>query len=174
MMANPWLIISANAEHDPRLLNLSTSAKNLAGIAHEIAWEQKTCYPNWLSVQKESGFNNDDFMEAFEDLCKAGIVFSGFPSLLVAFADIFPLAPMFGPIGSSRPSASVWYAIRARIFDRDDYTCAYCGLRGGQLECDHVIPVSRGGSHTDDNLVTACKKCNRSKRDKLVEEWRPN
>jgi hypothetical protein len=71
-----------------------------------------------------------------------------------------------------RPCAEVWRKIRAVIFERDDYTCQYCGERGKKLECDHVIPVSRGGSHTDDNLVTACFKCNRSKRDKLVHEWR--
>ena len=79
-----------------------------------------------------------------------------------------------GPYGSkdsNRPAITEWRVIRHRIFDRDDYTCTYCGERGGRLECDHVIPVCRGGTHDDDNLVTACFKCNRSKRAKLVEEW---
>lgn len=71
-----------------------------------------------------------------------------------------------------RPLAHVWRAIRSRIFQRDDYTCQYCGERGKKLECDHVIPVSRGVVHSDNNLVTACFACNRSKRDKLVGEWR--
>ena len=71
-----------------------------------------------------------------------------------------------------RPMGHEWRVIRERIFARDDYTCRYCGARGGRLECDHVHPVSRGGSHEDDNLVTACFSCNRSKRDKLVSEWR--
>ena len=74
--------------------------------------------------------------------------------------------------GPDRPFAHVWRVIRDRIFKRDDYTCQYCGERGMRLECDHVIPVSRGGVHADDNLVTACFACNRSKRDKLVSEWR--
>jgi 5-methylcytosine-specific restriction endonuclease McrA len=41
------------------------------------------------------------------------------------------------------------------------------------LECDHVTPVSRGGDHSDENLVTACRPCNRAKRDKIVTvaEW---
>ncbi len=73
---------------------------------------------------------------------------------------------------SNRPLAHVWNQIRQRIFARDDYTCHYCGERGKRLECDHVVPVARGGAHDDDNLVTACFKCNRSKRDKLVDEWR--
>lgn len=70
-----------------------------------------------------------------------------------------------------RPSAEAWMRIRSRIFERDDYRCQYCGRRGGALECDHVIPVSRGGSSDEWNLKTACRTCNRSKRDKLLSEW---
>lgn len=70
-----------------------------------------------------------------------------------------------------RPVASVWRSIRERIFKRDGYSCQYCGATGARLECDHVVPVARGGGHGDENLVTACFECNRSKRDKLPEEW---
>lgn len=73
---------------------------------------------------------------------------------------------------NKRPSAEVWKKIREFVFLRDDYTCRYCGQRGVRLECDHVYPVSRGGSHDAINLVTSCFKCNRSKRDKTVEEWK--
>jgi hypothetical protein len=69
-----------------------------------------------------------------------------------------------------RPAAHIWAVIRKRIFERDNYTCQYCG-RGGRLECDHIIPVSRGGSHDDNNLATACKPCNQSKKAKLLSEW---
>lgn len=67
-----------------------------------------------------------------------------------------------------------WLATRLRIFERDGYVCQYCGNVGLKLECDHVIPVSRGGSDEDDNLLTACQHCNRSKTDKLPSEWRPS
>ena len=86
------------------------------------------------------------------------------------------LNPVSGYIAeqeSLRPSASAWCVIRKRIFARDDYTCQYCGVRGTKLECDHKHPVARGGSHDDENLVTACRTCNHSKRDKLITEWRP-
>lgn len=80
-----------------------------------------------------------------------------------------------GPFGvgsdPGRLPIAEWRVVRSRIFKRDDYTCGYCGERGGRLECDHIIPVSRGGSHDDNNLRTACFKCNRSKHAKLVEEW---
>lgn len=70
-----------------------------------------------------------------------------------------------------RPPSHEWREIREQIFLRDDYTCGYCGERGGRLECDHVTPVSRGGGSEDSNLITACFNCNRSKRDKTIEEW---
>ena len=74
-------------------------------------------------------------------------------------------------IDRERPDAAPWMELRRQIFERDDFTCQYCGERGGKLECDHKIPVSRGGSHDPSNLTTACFACNRSKRAKTVEEW---
>lgn len=41
------------------------------------------------------------------------------------------------------------------------------------LEMDHVVPESAGGKTSSDNIVLACRHCNRSKRDKLADEWRP-
>lgn len=70
-----------------------------------------------------------------------------------------------------RPPSREWAVTRTSIFKRDNYTCRYCGERGKKLECDHVIPVSRGGLHTANNLVTACFTCNRSKSSKLISEW---
>jgi hypothetical protein len=75
---------------------------------------------------------------------------------------------------ADRTSASEWYEIRSQVFARDDYTCTYCGERGGKLECDHIHPFSRGGSDSLENLTTSCFSCNRSKRDKTLAEWRPN
>jgi 5-methylcytosine-specific restriction endonuclease McrA len=49
--------------------------------------------------------------------------------------------------------------------------CFYCGSNK-KIEMDHVIPVSRGGRHSIGNLVAACKKCNISKSNKLVMEWK--
>lgn len=73
--------------------------------------------------------------------------------------------------GYDRPLARDWAILRSFVFARDDYTCEYCGERGGRLECDHVVPVSRGGSHDPSNLVTACFRCNRAKYTRTPEEW---
>jgi HNH endonuclease len=64
-----------------------------------------------------------------------------------------------------------WREIRRRIFARDDFTCVYCGERGGRMECDHIIPVALGGPHHDTNLATACRPCNRSKGQKSLQDW---
>lgn len=71
-------------------------------------------------------------------------------------------------------SINDWLQIRISVLERDNYTCRYCGENKPEfIECDHVIPLSRGGLSTDDNLVAACRTCNRSKSDKLLSEWKP-
>lgn len=71
-----------------------------------------------------------------------------------------------------RPPRRVWQLMRQVVFARDGWTCVYCDTRTGSLTCDHVIPVSRGGSSTLDNLVTACLACNLAKATNTPEEWR--
>ncbi|MFX9212936.1 HNH endonuclease, partial [Acinetobacter baumannii] len=44
---------------------------------------------------------------------------------------------------------------RRNILRRDRYTCQYCGRQGGELTVDHVLPRSRGGRSTWENLVAA-------------------
>lgn len=75
-------------------------------------------------------------------------------------------------VGWDRPPAHEWAVIRKRIFARDHFRCSYCGQHGGRLECDHIVPVARGGAHSDDNLTTACRACNRSKGSKIGKAWR--
>jgi hypothetical protein len=52
---------------------------------------------------------------------------------------------------------------RYLVMKRDNYTCRLCRKPGGELEVDHITPVSRGGGNTMDNLQTLCKPCNRGK-----------
>jgi 5-methylcytosine-specific restriction endonuclease McrA len=58
---------------------------------------------------------------------------------------------------------------RTRIFRRDNDECVYCGSTK-QLTLDHVIPRSRGGSNSWDNLVTCCHNCNVRKSNKTPQE----
>ena len=60
---------------------------------------------------------------------------------------------------------------RYNIMKRDNFTCQYCGAKSPevQLEVDHMIPKSKGGQDTPDNLITACINCNRGKRDSVYD-----
>ncbi len=69
-------------------------------------------------------------------------------------------------------------SLRLRVYERDDWTCRYCGYVWGHhlrrlpmdvssgnrlVTSDHVIPVSRGGKNVLSNLVTACRECNQKR-----------
>ncbi len=49
---------------------------------------------------------------------------------------------------------------RRNIFNRDNHSCQYCGYIGEKLSIDHVIPRSRGGIDSWENVITACLDCN--------------
>jgi 5-methylcytosine-specific restriction endonuclease McrA len=57
---------------------------------------------------------------------------------------------------------------RRAVFTRDGQTCVYCG--GSATSIDHVVPRSRGGTHTWDNVVAACRRCNHTKADRSLAE----
>lgn len=77
------------------------------------------------------------------------------------------------------PIAAAYKVLRA-----SGWVCAACGqdtpeqLRGthelNAPEIDHVVPLSRGGTHDYDNLQCLCKSCNSSKGAKLMSEWSPS
>jgi 5-methylcytosine-specific restriction endonuclease McrA len=56
---------------------------------------------------------------------------------------------------------------RRAVFARDRWTCQYCGHERGNLTVDHVVPRSKGGKSTWDNIVACCAPCNRRKGDRL-------
>lgn len=62
--------------------------------------------------------------------------------------------------------------LREEIKIRDNYICQNCELSANKeknllLEIDHIIPLSKGGITSKDNLQTLCRKCNRSKGSKI-------
>lgn len=56
-------------------------------------------------------------------------------------------------------------AVRVSVLHRDSYKCVFCGRTGRQvqLEIDHKVPFSKGGSNNLNNLQTLCIECNRGK-----------
>lgn len=59
---------------------------------------------------------------------------------------------------------------RKNIFRRDGFRCQYCGRKESDLTIDHVVPKSRGGGDSWENLTTACKPCNTKKGSRTPAE----
>jgi 5-methylcytosine-specific restriction endonuclease McrA len=59
---------------------------------------------------------------------------------------------------------------KLEIFNRDRYTCQYCGRQSKELTLDHVVPKKRGGEHSWRNVVSACIPCNRRKAGRTPDE----
>jgi 5-methylcytosine-specific restriction endonuclease McrA len=58
-----------------------------------------------------------------------------------------------------------------RMLSAHGNRCAYCGRDDMPLTKDHVVPISRGGAHSIENIVPACKSCNSRKNTKTPAEW---
>jgi 5-methylcytosine-specific restriction endonuclease McrA len=59
---------------------------------------------------------------------------------------------------------------RRALFARDGWRCQYCGADSGKLTLDHVVPRSRGGESSWENVVTSCAPCNLRKGNRMLEE----
>jgi len=59
---------------------------------------------------------------------------------------------------------------RRNLLQRDHHTCQYCGARDQPLSVDHVLPRSRGGTDTWENVTTACLSCNVRKGNRTPKE----
>ena len=59
---------------------------------------------------------------------------------------------------------------KKNVLIRDDHTCQYCGGRGERMmTVDHVVPKSRGGDSTWENLVCACMRCDNRKNNRIPQ-----
>lgn len=111
---------------------------------------------NLINDPKIGMLSDADFMRELR------LAFAGEPSAFSAY--VIPC--------DARLPWNVWKKIRAFVIERDGGICTYCGIKAKKPDVDHVHPLSRGGSNREDNLVTACPTCNRSKNVKTVAEWR--
>ena len=63
------------------------------------------------------------------------------------------------------------YETREYLLEKYHRTCVYCGADNKNLQIEHVVPRSKGGSNRVSNLVLACEKCNQAKGNKPIEEF---
>jgi len=63
---------------------------------------------------------------------------------------------------------------RFDVFERDSFTCIYCGYSAfddeAELEGDHIVPIALGGKNVASNMATACWRCNGEKSDRSLKQ----
>ena len=83
---------------------------------------------------------------------------------------VFPLPGVIRLLKYYRVPYRIIEQSRKNIMRRDNYRCQYCGKKTHTMTIDHVLPKSRGGGDTWENLVAACIKCNNKKGSRTPEE----
>lgn len=86
--------------------------------------------------------------------------------------ELHPIIAVKGLDKAAKKRRAVPLLTNKKLFARDEHICMYCATEFSAilLTRDHVMPTSRGGPDTWDNVVTACKGCNSRKDDKTPEE----
>jgi hypothetical protein len=80
-----------------------------------------------------------------------------------------------GKVGYSKEnSRNVSLSLRLKVLNRDNFKCVFCGKSpatdfGTKLHIDHIVPFSRGGKSTLENLQSLCEECNLGKSDSQIE-----
>lgn len=78
------------------------------------------------------------------------------------------------PVGKAfvrKATRQVIESVRWRVYKRDNYCCRYCGADDVPMTVDHYIAQKHGGEWTFENLLTACRSCQKRKGHKTVPEW---
>jgi len=119
-------------------------------------------FEDWSQVSQEMVYAPEDF------ICT--------PTLKIKIPRVIALL-----IYDKLPKRQVSFS-RKNIFERDQYTCQYCGdkppskraalkwMEEKALTFDHVVPKAQGGKTVWENIVTCCSKCNSKKRDLTPEQ----
>ena len=115
-----------------------------------VSWQKAVCL---LFTDKV------DIVEEYEDVVRS-------VSLAIRMPAVIRLRK-----GARRRQRTIKFS-RLNVCMRDGFVCQYCGEKSPMrdLTYDHVLPRSRGGRTTWENIVTACRQCNESKGDKTPEE----
>lgn len=70
-----------------------------------------------------------------------------------------------------KSSRNVEPTVQWKVFRRDECRCRYCGTDSAPLTVDHLVLWEDGGPSTENNLLSACRKCNKARGNTQYEDW---
>ena len=151
-------------EPDMLYLNLMTVSKSscrLIGIGGNTLIIKKQVASN----EKYQVYNNPDFILRAAIYCYNKFGFHASIDYYIDYLDQIKNKRLY------HTDLKLWKELTEAVFKRDNYTCVYCGSKDDILEVDHITPISKGGTNDLENLACSCRRCNRQKKDKSVEEF---
>lgn len=176
-MSDPWLkFYPTDWRSDPALRMCHLSARGLwiemIALMHEAAPYGHLLVsgrsPTNAQLAVLVGTSPDQIPELIGELESAG-VFSRTREGVIFWPEMVGNPDKFRP-GAKRPWVPL--PVQRAVWGRDGQKCVYCGSTAGPFHLDHVMPWSRGGQHTVENMVVACQPCNSAKSDMTPTEWR--
>lgn len=111
-------------------------------------------------------FNSDDYPEEIpEEIAEMQCTEFGHICPVVFVAE----QEFTETVETRRRGRHIPFQVKMRVVRRDNYTCQICGkhLLDREVEFDHIIPISKGGSSEEHNIRLTCFKCNRDKSDQV-------
>lgn len=149
---------------EPRFVDLSWDEKYLM-LCLLVNPDTKTSgrfrlHPKWLSYY--TGFTEEEVRDLLDRLWDARLLTYDDATYEI---DLTPCLDMIQNFDGT------WGKLKRQVFERDNYTCTYCGGRHVDIVADHITPRSKGGSDALENLRTACRECNSSKSNRSLDEW---
>ncbi len=127
----------------------------------------------WISLEQAATHVAANAVAWAEGASPLAVLRGGFnvPRRAPSRIEVYPIIALHGS-----PKVNLFDIVPAfskhKLFRRDRFTCAYCGdsFQERALQCEHILPASRGGAWNWMNLVTACGVCNGRKAARTPEE----
>ena len=140
-------------------MNLAVSPEMCPALVLNADYRPLSYYPlslwSWQDAIKAAFLDRVNIVAEYDKVVRS-------PSFEIRLPSVVSLKEYVKP--SRQPAFT-----RFNVFLRDRFSCQYCGSRD-ELTFDHVIPRSRGGRTTWENVVTACSPCNLRKGNMMPEK----